>query len=496
MLGPARPQAQARFVRAQAIAVPLSLFVIGAAMLGLGWWAGDLHRFTQWIAGYIELFIAELAMCVLACGVIWKWNHNSSRTARWITLGIILFFALALRLTMVLEEPYLSSDVYRYAWDAHVQAHGINPYLYAPDAPQLDDLRDENRYPDVREIYGYMNRKNLPTPYPPGAQIVFFVVGWIHPLSDRAFKTAEMFFDGVTILALMWGLARSRLDPARAILFAWHPLPIWEGSHSGHLEGAFMMMLALALLTWAYRRNALTGVMLGLAAAIKYYPALVLPAFLRSNKNENDGAPEREPQKTSILDALRATITNKSNYVMLGAFVLTIAVVYLPYVLSGSTGFGSLNNEFNEEGFTGTGARYFILAVLHQIAPVSTPLFLFAGVALLLLLGSWWAIHRKVSAFDVARGAATLIGVYWLLVSPRYAWYYAWILPFLCFAPRLGWLYLTGASIFMYFTWYINVYPDLPLLLGASVYVPAVAWLIWEKVREKRAGGESPMPLS
>ena len=490
MSDPARESAPARLAGWRAFAVPVTLLLIGAGMLALCWWARDLHRFTQWVTAYIWLFIGELAMCMLACGVVLKWNRQSSRLARFVTLAVILFFALGLRVTLVPQRPFLSTDAYRYVWDGHVQARGINPYRYAPDDPQLAPLRDPDRDPDAARIYTNVNWHDLPTPYPPVAQLIYLLVNWLHPLRVTSFKAAAMVFDTITILALMWTLARARMDPARAILFAWHPLPIWEGAHSGHIEAAFMMMLALALLTWAGRRHWLTGVLLALATAVKYYPALVLPAFLRTGEADEQAAraanePPGAPFGVRLLAAVRAVIFNRANLKMLAAFALTLAVVYLPYVWTGATGFGALNNEFREEGFTGTGMRYFALDVIHKFVPLPANLFLIAAAALLVALCVWWATRTKAGVVVVARGAATLVGAYWLLTSPRYAWYYAWALPFLCFAPRLGWIYLTGASIFMYCLWYEPlVYPELPLWLGTAVYLPALAWLAWEKWRE------------
>src|ERR1044071_1580431 len=108
MLDPARSRAQTGFERLRVVAVPMALLIIGALMLGLCWWARDLHRFTQWVAAYIGLFIGELAMCVLALGIVLKWNRHSSPAARWATLAVILIFAFALRATLVSERPYLS----------------------------------------------------------------------------------------------------------------------------------------------------------------------------------------------------------------------------------------------------------------------------------------------------------------------------------------------------------------------------------------------------
>jgi alpha-1,6-mannosyltransferase len=57
-------------------------------------------------------------------------------------LSIVLGFALATRLLLVGEEPFLSTDLYRYIWDGRVQAAGINPYRYVPADPALAALRD------------------------------------------------------------------------------------------------------------------------------------------------------------------------------------------------------------------------------------------------------------------------------------------------------------------------------------------------------------------
>jgi hypothetical protein len=102
-------------------------------------------------------------------------------------------------------------------------------------------------------------------------------------------------------------------------------------------------------------------------------------------------------------------------------------------------------------------------------------------------LGLWRITRIKRDAIDVARAAVALIGLYLLLTTPRYPWYYAWIIPFLCFVPRAGWLYLTGATILLYLLWYIpNVYPHLPVWLGAAVYGPALALLAWDYVKARR----------
>src|SRR6185436_11694402 len=127
------------------------------------------------------------------------------------------------------------------------------------------------------------------------------------------------------------------------------------------------------------------------ATLVKFYPALVIPAFLRSTEPESDSRSQTNvtaarftatsftatrftaarftAARFTAVHRFRAALSSRSNLVMLGAFAITVFIVYLPYALSGATGFGSLTSEFHEEGFTGDGVRYFLLALAHKIGP-------------------------------------------------------------------------------------------------------------------------------
>jgi hypothetical protein len=106
----------------------------------------------------------------------------------------------------------------------------------------------------------------------------------------------------------------------------------------------------------------------------------------------------------------------------------------------------------------------------------------------LMALAVWQFMRVKRNAADVARGALTLIGTYLLVTTPRYAWYYVWLVPFLCFAPRLGWFYLSCGSVLLYLVWYTPlVYPGVPGWLAAGIYLPTLAWLVWEGVSLRRS---------
>jgi hypothetical protein len=47
---------------------------------------------------------------------------------------------------------------------------------------------------------------------------------------------------------------------------------------------------------------------------------------------------------------------------------------------------------------------------------------------------------------------------------------------------------LSGAAVLLYVLWYIpNVYPEMPLWLGAALYAPTFLLLLWSWRKEKTA---------
>jgi alpha-1,6-mannosyltransferase len=487
-------------VKAQAwsspVATATALFLIGASSLWLYHWARDLHRFIQGISGYTALFIAQFAIYLFASFFALRQQSPRSRKATLFLAAIVLIFAAAFRFDLVAQRPYLSTDVYRYVWDGRVQAAGINPYAYVPSSPELAHLRDTKVFPNI-------NRSDYTsTPYPPGAQMIFLLAYLLHPSSVIGFKVLMTIFDLLAILALMIVLQRVGRPPVQALIFAWHPLVIYEGAHTGHVESGFMVFLALALLAWSYKKPVGTGVALALATLVKFYPAMLLPVFLFSKIGGEDESgnsvfaaakvelpPGDEALEEKASPARRlfnpSTITNllnAANLKMIVAFVVTMTLAYMPYVRVGAGGIGSLANEFNEEGFTGKGNRYFLLVLFRHLAPLPTTLFLVAAALAFIGFALYLTLKPRRDVTDVARAAIALIGLYFFLVTPRYHWYYAWILPFLCFAPRLSWLYMTGATVLLYTLWFTPlIYPEIPVWLGLAVYAPTLLFLIVEK---------------
>lgn len=468
-----------------ALGRPLALIVLGMATLLLYDHAAYLHRFNRSMFVYVTTFVAQFALYSAACYVVvGATKQRAAKQARAakqtgaILLVIVAVFGAVFRTQLVTEPPYLSTDIFRYVWDGRVQAAGINPYRYIPEQAELAHLRD-------REIYDLINRRDFAhTIYPPAAQAIFFATYRIWPSSLTGFKTAMSLFDGLAALAIALALRRVGLQPARAVIFAWHPLVVWESAHSGHIEAAAMAFLSLATMAWVYEKYTLTGIALALAVLVKLYPLLLLPVFLTMKPervlSERDKAIELTAPRAPLESRLRG-LAGRLSFSLLGAFILTIIIAYLPYIGVGAGVLGYLPGYLKEEGFVETGSRYFLLGLVRVIAPLPTFVYSIAAAVALAGAGLWSLLRVKPTGVDLARTAAAVIGLFLILSTPRFSWYVAWIIPFLCFAPRASWVYLTGASVLLYLLWLTGDYPNLPVWLGAIIYLPTLALLEAER---------------
>ena len=107
-------------------------------------------------------------------------------------------------------------------------------------------LRDEAIYPNINR------RTYAPTIYPPVAEYIFFLASRISesPLGMKA-AMVGLEFASIGILLHLRALAGQPLE--RILIYAWHPLALWEFAGSGHIDAAVVLFVALAL--WARRRR-------------------------------------------------------------------------------------------------------------------------------------------------------------------------------------------------------------------------------------------------
>ncbi|MDP2309262.1 MAG: hypothetical protein Q8P18_24785 [Pseudomonadota bacterium] len=168
----------------------------------------------------------------------------------------VVLAALLVRLPLLVVAPTLSDDVWRYVWEGQVWRAGENPFVLAPDAPALAHLRDT--------VWANVNHRQVPSIYPPFAQLLFLVLAGGGVLAWRLVSAA-------CDVGTAWVLARAR--PRAGWLWALLPLPALESAVSGHLEGIGVLFLVLAIVTPEARGR---GAWAWMGAMVKLLPGVLL----------------------------------------------------------------------------------------------------------------------------------------------------------------------------------------------------------------------------
>ena len=184
----------------------------------------------------------------------------------------ILGAALLFRLTLWWSPATLSDDIFRYVWDGQVQLAGINPYLYPPSAPEVAHLREV--------LWQSVNHADIPTVYPPLAQIFFRAVCTLNP-TPSAMKLALLLCDWGLCLLVARSLVRRGQDPRRVLLYAWNPVPLIEVAGSGHIDALGILLLFLALRALQLRHLTTAVCALTAASLAKLFPLILVPTFWR-----------------------------------------------------------------------------------------------------------------------------------------------------------------------------------------------------------------------
>jgi hypothetical protein len=188
----------------------------------------------------------------------------------------ILLVAVVLRVLLLPVPPTLSEDVLRYLWDGKVAGAGLNPYRWAPDAPEVAPLRDDD--------WQRMPHRHVPTVYPPLAMAVFSIAARL-PASVLALKTLLTAADLATCVLLLWLARRRGLPRGRVVWYAWNPLVSLEVAGMGHVDalGVAAVVATVCLVTLRPRRVAAAATTAAAAVLAKLIPLVALPAFARQS---------------------------------------------------------------------------------------------------------------------------------------------------------------------------------------------------------------------
>ena len=316
---------------------------------------------------------------------------------------------------MLLFDPFLSSDIYRYVWDGRVQAAGINPYRYLPAHEALAFLRDGTIFPHI-------NRADTAvTIYPPVAQFFFLIVTRIDE-SVTMMRLALMGCEAATVTLIMLLLRRMNRPVTRVIAYLWHPLPLWEIANSGHVD-ALMVALMLLGLWIALAGHALRGaVLITFAALVKPFAA---PAL--------------------------AGIWRPWDLKMPLVVIAAAALCYLPYLSVGWGVFGFLTKGYLTEEGISAGYDLWLLSLWRLVfGEHQGDVVAYVVLAALVLLFKGLSVARSAH-HTIASSLADinmLLLMALLLLSPNYPWYFLVITPFaaLCGSPP-NWVVSIGALL-------------------------------------------------
>jgi len=362
---------------------------------------------------------------------------------RVVVVGLVL--AALWHVPLLLASPGLDDDVHRYLWDGRVQRLGYNPYVLVPSDPALAGLHTT----ETRTL----NNPDVPSPYPPGAQLFFRAVTSIHE-STFALKVAFAICDLAIVFVLLDVLRCTRQGEHWVLAYAWHPLLSTEVAGSGHVDIVGVLLLLVSVAALVRRWRALAAVAFGLAVAVKLLPVVLLPLYWK---------------RVRVRDGVLAAVV--------------VGLLYIPFLDHGHIPFGSLGTYVQRFRFNDP-----VFATLER---VTTPQAV-AGFAV--LIGFLTAIWMRRGYAEWSSDAFAWPMAASLLCAPVvYPWYMLWLLPFLRSASTLPILIWTLSIIPTYYVWRLRtlgqpwVVPGWIMLLEYGSVAVAVAIIAFLRIRRSAA---------
>lgn len=368
--------------------------------------------------------------------------------------GVVLVLAVAILMRALALDPGapppLTTDTFRYAWDARIVAAGINPYRYVPNDPELRRYRDATIWPNI-------NRRDWRTVYPPAAQASFLTARVAFGHGVRATTWLFLLAEAAALGLVVFVLSRLDVPLERVALVAWHPLAVSEIAANGHVDALALLAGAALLAAWQARRFTAAGGAIALGALVKLGPIMLLPALAR-----------RGGRKLVLAAAVPCVLA------------------YLPFLSVGEHVIGSVPRFVRREEL-GSLAWTTLHPWLGWM-PALRVLFV-----VLLLVVAVLALRQHDSVDQVARTCLLVLGGLMLAGAHLQPWYALWLLPFLAVTAAPAWLWFTGTLPLLYV---YSLYGGLPWWVRVVIYGPFLALTLARVVAPRRRLTSLPSPLA
>ncbi len=344
--------------------------------------------------------------CIVYLLAIREFFATPTFARRVVVIGLVL--AAVWHIEFLRVPAGADDDIHRYVWDGRLQRLGYNPYIVVPSDPAAKRLHT----PETRNL----NNPDLPSPYPPGAQLFFRAVTAIQE-STFALKIAFVVCEFAIVFVLLDVLRFNRQGAHLVLAYAWSPLLAIEVAGNGHIDivGALVLLVSAAALGRRWRATAAVG--FGLAVAVKLLPIVLLPLYWK---------------RVRIRDAALAAAV--------------VGLLYVPFLNHGRIPIGSLGTYVKNWRFNGP-----VFAMLDQVAPPQ----LLAGLAVLvgLVTATWLRSAAPEWSTDIFAWPMAAS----LLCAPAvFPWYLLWLLPFLRSASTLPIIVWTVSIIPTYVMWHFR----------------------------------------
>lgn len=261
----------------------------------------SLNFFDDWTLEEMPVkFVCVALLCGIAyfAAILTFPAHLRARAQKIMFWGAVI----ALRLVALPLEP--GDDFWRYQWEGKIQQAGFNPYVNAPDDPQLEQVRA--KFPAWHKI----NHRDFRAIYPPGAELIF---AGLSRISDSAllyklfFAAADMAAIALLLRLLPVAAVYDRRSPpasqtlpsgghrpplqnqpyASAAWYAWNPLVVYSFAGSAHFDSLMILPMIAGILfltriesetdsrrKWWFALAASAA--FGIAISIKLVPAVLL----------------------------------------------------------------------------------------------------------------------------------------------------------------------------------------------------------------------------
>jgi hypothetical protein len=295
-----------------------------------------------------------------------------------------------------------------------------------------------------------LNNANLPSLYPPGAELFFRAVTAIHE-SIFALKVAFVICDFAIVFVLLDLLRRSGQGAHWVLAYAWQPLLATEVAGSGHIDivGALLLLVSAAALGRRWR--VIAALTFGLAVAVKLLPIVLLPLYWK---------------RIRIRDGVLAAAV--------------FGLVYVPFLNHGRIPIGSLGTYLQSFRFNDP-----VFATFERVA---APQFL---VGLAVLVGLLTAMYFRSRSPESSSDAFAWPMAASLLCAPVvYPWYLLWMLPFVRSASTLPIIVWTVSILPTYYVWHLRtlgrpwLVPGWIMLLEYASVAIAGAVIWWRRTRQ------------